>query len=95
MTTRAILITERYNNLLLELKKIVDVEIFPDIGSIELSDLLTYITLTFFGIEEKIDFEEKINDLIRCHKLQNKIADGDLGNVIELIRDFVLWLRVL
>jgi predicted DNA-binding ArsR family transcriptional regulator len=95
MATRAILITERYNNLIVELKKNVDIEIFPDLASIDLSDLVTLITLTFFGIEEKKDFEDKIKDLIKCHKLQNKISDRNLHIVVNIIQDFVIWLRAL
>jgi hypothetical protein len=75
MTTRAILITQRYNQLTDELKTIIDAELFPDLENIELSDLLTYITLTFFSIEERVDFEKKLKYLITCNNLQNKILD--------------------
>jgi hypothetical protein len=93
MTTRAILITERYTTLTTELKTFFDSELFPSLDSIDVADLVYFVTLTFVGVEKTEDFEEKITDLITCHGF--KVSDKQMVRVVPLIMDFVLWLRLL
>lgn len=92
-TTRASLITEKYGILTNELKNYFDAELFPSLDSIDIADLVFFITMNFIGIEQHEDFHEKIIDLITCNGF--KITDEQMVKVVPLIRDFVLWLRVL
>ena len=64
MTTRASLITEKYEILTTELKTFFDAELFPSLDSIDVADLVYFITMNFIGIENPEDFHEKIKDLI-------------------------------
>jgi hypothetical protein len=89
--TRAILITERYNTLTAKLKTFFDAELFPSLDSIDVADLVFFVSVKFVGIEKPEDFEGIITDLITCHGF--KITDEQLITVVPLIRDFMLWLR--
>jgi hypothetical protein len=91
MTTRASLITEKYEILTTELKTFFDAELFPSLDSIDVADLVYFVTLTFLGIEKTEDFEEKIMDLITCHGF--KVTDKQMVKVVPLISNFVLFLR--
>jgi hypothetical protein len=91
MTTRATLLTEKYNALTAKLKTFFDAELFPSLDSIDVADLVYFITISFLNVNTDDGFHDKITDLITCHGF--KITDEQLITVVPLIRDFVLWLR--
>lgn len=93
MATRMILITQKYEKLTTELKEFFDAELFPSLDTIDVADLVFFITLNFVGIEKEEDFHEKITDLITCNGF--KITEKQMEKVVPLISEFVLWLRQL
>ena len=93
MTTRAQLITKKYETLTKELKTIFDNDLFPSFETIDVSDLVYFITLNFIGVETDVQFKCEILKMLTCYSLE--VSEKDLDIVTKLVRDFVVWLRVL
>lgn len=93
VVTRATLITEKYTILTNELKTFFDAELFPSLDSIDIADLVFFITVSFLNVNTEDQFTDKIIDLITSNGF--KITDKQMVRVVPLIQEFVLWIRAL
>ena len=91
MTTRKQLITERYGNLEIELKKHFDNELIPSLDSIDIADLVYFITMLFMGISTEDDYNTKIKELLSYHNIV--VTETTYVKIFPLIFDFVVWLK--
>ena len=93
MTTRRAQIVKRYTALEAELKKYIDVALFPSLDDIDLADVVFLITTTFLGVDSQDQYTEKIRDLVASNGI--KMTDETLSKVTPMISDFVHWLKAL
>ena len=93
MTTRKELIVEKYLLLETELKKYVTDDIFSSLDSIDVADLVYYITLIFLGVTTDEQYRIKIRELLITNGI--KISDINIGIIIPLIQSFVEWMKAL
>lgn len=91
MTTRREQIVNKYSELEIELKNIIDVSILPSLQEIDLCDTIYLITYMFVGIESDRDYKNKIDDLIITNKVNIK---KDKDKLYALITDFIRWLKM-
>ena len=98
MTTRKELITEKYSILREQIMIYTDQDSFfgisDDINDDSIADLVFYTTMLFVGIDTDIQYENKIQELFELNQI--KISkESELKFVIEIIREFVQWLKLL
>ena len=93
MTTRKELIVAKYLLLETELKKYVTDDIFPSLDSIDVADMVYYITLIFLGVTTDEQYRIKIRELLITNGI--KISDINIGIIIPLIQSFVEWMKAL
>ena len=93
MTTRKELIVDKYLLLGTELKKYVTDDIFPSLDSIDVADLVYYITLIFLGVTTDEQYIIKIRELLITNGI--KISDINIRIIIPLIQSFVEWMKAL
>ena len=93
MTTRKELIVEKYLLLETELKQYVTDDIFPSLDTIDVADLVYYITLIFLGVTTDEQYKIKIRELLITNGI--KISDTNIGIIIPLIQSFVEWMKAL
>ena len=97
MTTRKELIIEKYSILKEQIMKYTDQESFfgisDDINDDSIADLVFYTTMLFVGIDTDIQYENKIQELFELNQI-NISKENEL-KVIEIIREFVQWLKLL
>lgn len=93
MTTRKTLIVERYGALEVELKKHLDAELFPSLDSVDVADLVYFITLTFVGVDSEEQYGAKIRELMDGNGVK---VDGPTFDIVAPpIREFVAWMKLL
>ena len=93
MTTRKEMIVDKYLLLETELKKYVTDDIFPSLDTIDVADLVYYITLIFLGVTTDEQYRIKIRELLTTNDI--KISDANIGIIVPLIQDFVKWMKEL
>ena len=97
MTTRKELIIEKYSILKEQIIRYTDQESFfglsDDINDDSIADLVFYTTMLFVGIDTNIQYENKIQELFELNQVN--IARENELKVIEIIREFVQWLKLL
>lgn len=95
MTTRKVLIIEKYSILKEEIKKISNEDslfgISQDINEDSIADLVFYVTMLFVGVDTESQYENKIKELLELNDIS--MCEKDESNVIVLVRDFVQWLK--
>ena len=98
MTTRKEVIIEKYSILREQIMIYTDQDSFfgisDDINDDSIADLVFYTTMLFVGIDTDIQYENKIQELFELNQI--KISkESELKFVIEIIREFVQWLKLL
>ena len=93
MTTRKEMIVDKYLLLETELKKYVTDDVFPSLDTIDVADLVYYITLIFLGVTTDEQYRIKIRELLTTNDI--KISDANIGIIVPLIQDFVKWMKEL
>ena len=91
MTTRREQIVNKYLELEIELKSLIDVSILPSLHEIDLCDSIYLITYMFVGIESDDQYKSKIDDLIKTNNIDIK---KDKDKLYTLITDFIRWLKM-
>ena len=93
MPSRKDLILHNYMILEKALQKYISKEIFPNLEDNDIIDVVYYITMSFLGI----DNENQYNDCIKQHLINNnvKLNDYDCKIVVDLIREFIIWLKTI
>ena len=97
MTTRKQLIIEKYSILKEQIMRYTNQDSFfgisDDINDDSIADLVFYTTMLFVGIDTDIQYENKIQELFELNQVN--IAKENELKVIEIIREFVQWLKLL
>ena len=98
MTTRKEVIIEKYSILREQIMIYTDQDSFfgisDDINDDSIADLVFYTTMLFVGIDTDVQYENKIQELFELNQI--KISkESELKFVIEIIREFVQWLKLL
>ena len=95
MTTRKELIIEKYSILREQIMIYTDQDSFfgisDDINDDSIVDLVFYTTMLFVGIDTDIQYENKIQELFELNQIH--ISKENELKVIEIIREFVQWLK--
>ena len=93
MTSRKILIVEKYKELYECLSKNMDGSLLPTLDTTDVADLVFFITYFFIGIHTLKEFDVKLEELIHAHGLV--VSDDARQIITSKIMDFVVWLRTL
>jgi len=88
-TTRKLLIIEKYNELTNKLKEYVDIDIFPSLDEVDVSDLVFFFSLSFSG--SKTNYQEPLKDLLDCHSI--KLDDETFKKVYAVVHPFIIWFK--
>lgn len=80
MSTRKMIITQKYLEFQSNVKEIIDIDIFPSLEDIDLVDLLIYFNLYF---EHNINYYDTIKDLLFLKNI--KLTDAQLNEILPLI----------
>ena len=93
MPSRKELILYNYTILEKALHKYISKDIFPNLEDNDITDIVYFITISFLGI----DTEEQYDCCIKQHLINNnvKLNDYDCKIVVDLIRDFIIWLKTI
>ena len=98
MTTRKEQIIKKYSILREQIMIYTDQDSFfgisDDINDDSIADLVFYATMLFVGIDTDIQYENKIQELFELNQI-NISKENELKFVIEIIREFVQWLKLL
>ena len=97
MTTRKELIIEKYSILKEEIMRYTNQDSFfgmsDDISDDSVADLVFYTTMLFVGIDTDVQYENKIQELFELNQID--ISKENEFKVVEIIREFVQWLKLL
>jgi hypothetical protein len=93
MATKGTALKEKYEILSTELKTFFKGELFPTLDTIDIADLVYFITQSFNGITTPVDYHDRISDLITMNGF--KITDEQMVKVVPLITEFVSWFKAL
>lgn len=89
--TRKQLIVQKYTALEKDLKKYIKEDIFPSLDSIDLADLVYFITILFMGISTDAQYVVKVKELMDTNNIT--VSDEVFVIIFPLIKDFVEWLK--
>ena len=88
MVTKKKLIIEKYLLMVEQLRKILNVDIFPEFNDVV--DILFYFQYNFMMVQHP---PEKIEDLLLIHNI--KLDDDKFGDVSEIILEFIFLLQTI
>ena len=91
-TTRAKLITLKYNELIKKVENYVDSSLFPSLEDIDISDLIFYFSQAFPNNENN-DYRENLKDVIEMNNVS--IKEEDFEDIYKIVEDYLLWFRSL
>ena len=93
MPSRKDLILHNYIILEKALQKYISKDIFPNLEDNDITDVVYFITISFLEIEN----ENQYNDCIEQHLINNnvKLNEDDCKIVVDLIREFIIWLKTI
>ena len=86
MVTKKKLIIEKYLLMVEQLRKILNVDIFPEFNDVV--DILFYFQYNFMMVQHP---PEKIEDLLEINNI--KLDDNTFGDVSEIILEFIFLLQ--
>ena len=88
MITKKALIIKKYLLMVEQLRKILNVDIFPEMYDVV--DILFYFQYSFMMVQHP---PEKIEDLLEINNI--KLDDNTFGDVSEIILDFIFLLQTI
>lgn len=88
MITKKQLIIRKYLLMVEQLRKILNVDIFPEFYDVV--DILFYFQYSFLMVQHP---PEKIEDLLEINNI--KLDDNTFGDVSEIILDFIFLLQTI
>ncbi len=92
MTTKKDHLTKGYLNFIEEVKKIIDVDIFPNLEDVDITDVLLFFNISFMGCD---DYEDIIRGLIMINGVE--ISDEKFKILLPIttkyINDLKLFLK--
>jgi len=92
-TTRKLLITKNYNDMILQLEPYLSSTIFPSIDeTIDVCDLLFFFNLSFSGSIDS-DYTEPLKDLLYCHNVS--VDDKTFDKIYKIVLPFIISLKKL
>ena len=91
MTTRRDLIIDKYKKLEEELKTVITDDIFPDIETIDLADIIFLLTFIFLGIDTVGEYERKIDEIMESKNIVT--TDENRRLMFPKIIKFICWLK--
>ena len=87
-TTRAKIISSKYNELVNQLKQYIDTDIFPSLEDTDLSDIIFYFNLYF---PPKSNYKENLINVLELGDI--KLSDDDFNNVYNIVLDYINWFQ--
>ena len=93
MPSRKDLILHNYTTLEKALQNYISKDIFPNLEDNDITDIVYFITMSFLGV----DTHDQYNDCIKQHLINNnvKLQKDDCEIVVDLIREFIIWLKTI
>ena len=93
MPSRKDLILHNYMTLEKELQKYIAKDIFPNLEDNDITDVVYFITMSFIGV----DTYDQYDCCIKQHLINNnvKLQKDDCEIVVDLIREFIIWLKTI
>ena len=93
MPSRKELILHNYTILEKALQNYISKDIFPNLEDNDITDIVYFITMSFLGV----DTHDQYNDCIKQHLINNnvKLQKDDCEIVVDLIREFIIWLKTI
>ena len=93
MPSRKYLILHNYISLEKELQNYITKDIFPNLADHDITDIIYFITISFLGI----DTDDQYDSCIKQHLINNnvKLNEDNCKIVVNLIREFIIWLKTI
>ena len=89
--SRGQLITEKYIELQGQLKKFIDVSLFPPLETLDLADIVVYLLMIFTGITEEHAYRVKIQELMKMKGVQ--VDEATFEKILPIIVLFIEWMK--
>lgn len=92
MTTRRILITDKYSALTSSIREYTQDPILPSLEDIDVADLIYFITFTFLGVDD-IGCRTKLREIVELHQIQ--VTNQQFEAIFPLVNDFLEWMKTI
>ena len=91
MSSRKQLIIKKYDQLLKEVKPLVETELFPTLEDIDVVDLLLLIEYLF---PEGEDVGDKLKDLFKLKNIKLPKLDTMI-KLVDIVKSYLVWIKSL
>ena len=88
MASRKIIIEDKYNVLQRKTNSIMNMDLFPPLNIVSISDVIYLLNMNFKNITNDIDYNLKINNLIdiNCYKIKKENRELIIPDIIDFIK---------
>ena len=91
MASRKVIIEDKYNVLQRKINSKMNMDLFPPLNIVSITDVIYLLNMTFRNITNDIDYNVKINNLIDINGYKIKEEHREL--IIPDIIDFIKYLK--
>ena len=88
MSSRKIIIEDKYNVLQKKINSTMNMDLFPPLNIVSISDVIYLLNMNFKNITNDIDYNLKINNLIdiNCYKIKKENRELIIPDIIDFIK---------
>ena len=88
MASRKIIIEDKYNVLQRKTNSIMNMDLFPPLNIVSISDVIYLLNMNFKNITNDVDYNLKINNLIdiNCYKIKKENRELIIPDIIDFIK---------
>ena len=88
MASRKEIIEDKYNVLQKKINSMMNMDLFPSLDIVSISDVIYLLNMNFRNINNDIDYNLRINNLIdiNCYKIKEEYRELILPDIIDFIK---------
>ena len=88
MASRKVIIEDKYNVLQKKINSMMNMDLFPPLDIVSISDVIYLLNINFRNINNDIDYNLRINNLIdiNCYKIKEEYRELIIPDIIDFIK---------
>ena len=88
MVSRKVIIEDKYNVLQKKINSMMNMDLFPSLDIVSISDVIYLLNMNFRNINNDIDYNLRINNLIdiNCYKIKEEYRELIILDIIDFIK---------
>ena len=88
MASRKVIIEDKYNVLQKKINSMMNMDLFPPLDIVSISDVIYLLNINFRNINNDIDYNLRINNLIdiNCYKIKKENRELIIPDIIDFIK---------